>query len=252
MKKLRFRLGALSVIFLACVGASAQKADVAASKRAEKKLAHAVERSADAGRIISLLALMPESGFPGELMDKAVAVGVFPRVEKVTALFMHGSQGYGVISARSEDGWTSPAFYAFSGGSFGKPFAKGEVKSLILLFMTKAAVAAFEKGGVGFEGDKKAVAGPVGAISDEQRKAIEGAQILAYYYYNGKLEGDTLEKGFARNFGLNPDNNINKPLYGMKGREVLSGKQVDASSLPAGLLAFPEALQKYYGQTKSS
>jgi lipid-binding SYLF domain-containing protein len=252
MKKLTLLIGASSIIFIACAVAAAQKADAPATKRAEKKFAHAVERSTDAGRIISLLALLPDSGFPRELMDRAVAVGVFPKVEKETALFMHGSQGYGVISARREDGWTAPAFYGFAGGSFGKPFAKAEVKSLILLFMTKDAVAAFEKGGVGFEGNKKAVAGPVGAISDEQRKALEGAQILAYYYYNGKLEGNKLEKGFLSNFGLNPDNNINTPLYGMKGRQVLTGKKVDPSSLPSGLLAFPEALQKYYGETKSN
>lgn len=252
MKKLGLQLGVWSIIVLACVAASAQKAGVAAAKGAEKKFAHAIERSADAGRIISLLALMPESGFPRELLDKAVAVGVFPKVEKVTALFMHGSQGYGVISARQEDGWAPPAFYGFAGGGFGKPFAKGDVKSLILLFMTKDAVAAFEKGGVEFKGNKKAVAGPVGVISDEQRKALEGAQILAYYYYNGKLEGNTLETGFFKNFGLNPDNNINTPLYGMKGRQVLSGRRVERPSLPAGLLAFPEALQKYYGETRSN
>ena len=46
---------------------------------------------------------------------------------------------------------------------------------------------------------------------------------------------------------LDPDNNINKPLYGMKGREVLAGKDVTKPSLPAGINAYQEALNKYYG-----
>lgn len=250
MKKIRFQLGVLSIIVMACAPAFGQKADVSAQKRTEKKFAHAVERSGDAGRIISLLALLPESGFPKELLDRAEAVGVFPKIEKETALFMHASQGYGVICARQADGWSVPAFYGFAGGGFGKPFAKGEVNSLILLFMTKDAVAGFEKGGVPLQGAKKAVAGPVGAITDEQRKELEGAQILAYFYYNGKLDGKALGKGAFSNFGLNPDNNINKPLYGMKGREVLAGKKVDTASLPSGLLAFQEALQKHHGVMK--
>lgn len=237
---------------MACTLLFAQKVDVAAQRRAEKKLAHAVERSGDAARIISLLALMPDSGFPKELLDKAVAIGVFPKVEKETAMFMHESRGYGVICARLEDGWTPPAFYAFGGGGFGKPFAKADASSLILLFMTKDAVAAFEKGGVELKGQRKAVAGPVGVLTDEQRKALEGAQIVGYSYYNGKLIGSTTEKVFLGSFGLNPDNNINTPLYGMKGRQVLAGKKVETAQLPAGILDFPEALKKYYGQSKST
>lgn len=52
--------------------------------------------------------------------------------------------------------------------------------------------------------------------------------------------------GFWKSFGLNPDNNINKPMYGMKGREVQSGKKVDPSTVPAGISAYQEALEKHY------
>ena len=40
-------------------------------------------------------------------------------------------------------------------------------------------------------------------------------------------------------------NKINTPLYGLKGREVLAGKKVDPSILPAGIPAYYEALVKY-------
>ena len=231
-------------------GAFAPKADAPAQKPAANKFPHAIERSGDAGRIISLLALLPDSGLPKELMDKAEAVGVFPKVTKETLYFTHVSQGYGVISARLENGWTMPAFYEFSGGGYGSPFAKTETSGVILLFMTKDSVTAFERGGVRLKGERKAIAGPVGTITDEQKKELAGAQILAYFYYNGKLNGNAFGKGFFSKFLLNPDNKINTPLYGMKGREVLAGKKVDTAALPAGILAFQEALQKYYGATK--
>lgn len=217
---------------------------------AQNKFPNAIERSGDAGRIITLLTLVPDSGFPKELIDKAEAVGVFPKVEKQTALFMQATQGYGAISARVENEWTMPAFYQFSGGGYGNPFAKNETYGIILLFMTKDAVAAFEKGGVPLKGEKKALAGPVGTITDEQRKELEGVHILAYAYFNGKLKGTAFGKSFWKNFLLNPDNKINKPLYGMKGREVLAGKKVAAATIPADILAYQEALQKYYGATK--
>src|SRR5947209_1443256 len=143
-----------------------------------------------------------------------------------------------------------PAFYQFAGGGYGNPFAKNEMYGIILLFMSKDAVAAFEKGGVKLKGEKKAIAGPIGTITDEQKRALEGANILAYAYYNGKLKGINFGDSFWKNFMLDPDNKINTPLYGVKGREVLAGKKVNTESLPAGIPAYQEALQKYFNAAK--
>ena len=217
---------------------------------AQNKFPRAIERSEDAARIIELLTLLPESGIPKELMERAEAIGVFPKVRKETAFFSHITYGFGVISARTDNLWTMPAFYEFAGAGYGNPFAANDMYGVILLFMTKDAVAGFEKGGVKLKGEKKALAGPVGTITDEQRKELEGAHILAYAYFNGRLKGTTFGKSFWKGFGLNPDNNINKPLYRMKGREVLAGKNVDPATLPAGIPAYQAALQKHYGATK--
>lgn len=50
----------------------------------QNKFTDAIQRSGDAGRIIELLALLPDSGLPKELIDKAEAVGVFPKIGKET------------------------------------------------------------------------------------------------------------------------------------------------------------------------
>jgi lipid-binding SYLF domain-containing protein len=233
----------LGLLLVLLAPALAQKAN---------KFPRAIERSGDAGTIIATLAQVSESGFPKELVERAEAIGVFPKVTTENGpLFSKMTQGYGVISARSETGWTMPAYYEFMGGGFGNPFAKNEQYGVILLFMTKDAVAAFEKGEVALKGERKALAGPIGSsLTDEQRKEIEGAHILAYAYYNGRLRGTEFSKSFWKSFSLNPDNKINTPLYGMKGREVLAGKKVEAAALPAGIPAYQEALQKYFRANK--
>jgi len=215
---------------------------VTAQKSSTNKFPDAIERSQAAARIAPLLILIPENGIPKELTDKAEAIGIFPKVKRDTIYFTHLIQGYGVISARLETGWTMPAFYQFMGSGFGSPFSQKENYGVVMLFMSKDAVGWFEKGGVRLNDEKTAVIGPVGTITDAQRKEIENAQLIAYVYYNGKLVGTS----YGKKFGLNPDNKINLPLYGLKGREVLAGNKTDPASLPAGISAFQEALQKYY------
>jgi hypothetical protein len=151
-----------------------------------------------------MLALLPDSGMPKELIDSAEAVGVFPKVTRETLYFTHLSQGYGLISARLENGWTMPAFYEFSGGGYGNPFAKEEISGVILLFMTKDAVGWFERrrSDKGREESDRWSTGET--TTDEQRKELAGAQILAYSYYNGKLNGNAFGKGFFSKFLLNP------------------------------------------------
>jgi lipid-binding SYLF domain-containing protein len=212
-----------------------------------KKFDFAVVRSQDAAKIISLLAELPQVGFPKELMDKVEGVGVFPRVTKETLLFQQSVNGYGVVCVRAEKGWTLPAFYRFMGGGYTSTFVNEDQISVIVLFMDKEALAWFEKGRVGLTEQEKVVAGPVGTISDAQKAEIAGAHVIGYIYDNSKLQGSRFSSG-SKSFVLNPDNNINKPLYGMKGREVLAGKQVDVGSIPRGITAYQEALQKYYSR----
>ncbi len=210
------------------------------------KFEDAIVRSTDAARIVTLLAVVPDGDLPKELIDKAEAIGVFPKVKQEGVYFTQVTDGYGVIGSRLENGWSMPAYFRFYGGGTGK-FKTDETHAVIFLFMTKDALSWFEKGTVSLKGEKKAVAGPVGRITDEQRKEIEGAGILAYAYYNGKLDGKAFGKSFWKKFGLNPDNNINTPLYGMKGSEVLAGKKIETPGpIPAEIANYKNALEKYY------
>ena len=219
------------------------------SPKPADKFRHAVTRSEDAGRIMSILAQLPDSGMPKELMDRAEAIAVFPKVVRHTDVITQVSKGYGVISARQDKGWTMPAFYRFRGEGFAGPFADPSAHCVILLFMNKEALGWFEKGGVPLKNEKRALAGPVGTVSEAQRKELENVSILGYSYFNGLLNGTAFGKSFWKSFSLNPDNNINKPVYGMKGREVLTGKQIDPPVVLTGISAYRDVLVKHYGRS---
>jgi len=221
------------------IHSKAQKAD-------PWKFQHAVRRSEDAARILALLAVAPDSDLPKEIADRAEAIGVFPKVLTETMWFNHITKGYGVISARTEKGWTLPAFYQFSGGGYGNPFANSETYAVILVFMTKDSLKWFEKGRVPLTNRKKAVEGPVRTVTDEQRKELADAHILAYAYYNGRLSGQGFGTSFWKSFLLNPDNNINNPVYGVKGREILAGANVDPANVLTGISEYQASLIKYY------
>jgi hypothetical protein len=69
MSKLLVRIASVSLLVMFALlpfGAFAQKPN---------KFEDALERSKDAGRIVSLLALMPDGDLPKELVDKAQAMG---------------------------------------------------------------------------------------------------------------------------------------------------------------------------------
>lgn len=216
-----------------------------AQKPAAERFKHAIGRSEDSARLMSLLA-EPNSGFPKEVIDKAQIVAVFPHASKQEVLVRRFLQGYGVISARQENGWSLPAFYQFASAPRKFTGSSEETLALVLLFMNKDAASWFEKDKSKFKGDNAGILGPVGAVTEEQRTQMAGAQIVAYTYYNGKLNGNRIDPDFFKDFILDQDNNINMPLYSGKGHEVLAGKKIDSASLPSGISAFQEALQKYW------
>jgi lipid-binding SYLF domain-containing protein len=198
---------------------------------------------------MSMLAQLPDIGMPKELMDRAEAIAVFPKVVRHTDIITEVTKGYGVISARQDKGWTLPAFYRFRGEGFGGPFEDPSAHCVILLFMNKDALGWFEKGGVPLKNEKRAHEGPVGTISADRRKELENVPILAYSYFNGILNGTAFGKSFWKSFSLNPDNNINQPVYGMKGREVLTGKQIDPAAVLTGISAYRDALIKHFARS---
>jgi len=231
------------LLAVAIVTASLNLLPASGQKSAAEKFKHAIMRSEDSARLVSLLS-EATSGFPKGLIDQARIVAIIPRATREDVLVRRFLQGYGVVSARLENGWSLPAFYQIASAPRKFTGTSQDNFALILLFLNKDALRWFDKDKSQFKRERAAVLGPVGSLKEEETKHLSGKEVIAYTYYNGRLNGNNIDPDFFKDFTLNQDNNINLGLYGVKGREVLEGKKTDPGSLPSGITAFREALAR--------
>jgi lipid-binding SYLF domain-containing protein len=230
------RAFALSAVAFACLwpgAARGQKVD-------KGKLDAAARRSGKAAKVLAdLSALPPGESIPKELIERARAIAVFPDVDKTNLLFMKVMKGYGVMSRRVAEGWSTPAFYGFAVSDKGWTRVKSDEPGIIMLFMDDNTLKQFEKDHVKLEGE----AGPVGELTPEKEDRTRGAGIIIYALSGGKLRGVSVEDDDTTQTGINSDNNINQAVYGLKAREVLWGKTPAATaSMPPAITEFQTAL----------
>lgn len=233
----------LLLILTAIIAIVLGSASAAAQKGESEKVRNAVGRSQRAAEDIETIMELPASeGIPKEIIEKAEAVAVIPSVSRVILIGL--TQGYGVVSRRVHGGWTLPAFYGLGSRGLKLVLGKDEATDVIVFLMNEKTVELFQKGKIGLEGSKGPEIGVIG--TDIPKSVLDRADIFIYVLRNGKLANiEADNSSSSRTFILNPDNNINKAIYRMKGSEVLFGKPDDAQSLPEGLNAFPQALTRY-------
>lgn len=231
----RFVLAAVAVSVCLLSGAArAQKIDKAKLETAER-------RAGKAAKVLTDLSALPAGEtIPGELLEKAQAVAVFPDVDRVNILFLKAMKGYGLMARRVPGGWGTPAFYGFAVMDQGWTLVKPAEAGIIMLFMSDDAIKKFEKDAVKLE----AAAGPIGEVPVEKKKEkkIRGAEILIYGLSDGKLRGIEVEDDDTTQSTINSDNHINKVVYGLKASEVLWGKTPTVTAAPPTITEFQNAL----------
>jgi len=99
----------------------------------------------------------------GELpgyMKRAKAALIFPELYK--GGFILGAEGgYGILAARTADGWSQPAFYDLAAGSLGLQIG-GQVSEVVLTVMSDKALNAVLDNQLKFGGDMAIAVGPIG------------------------------------------------------------------------------------------
>ena len=208
-------------------------------ERNTKKAREAANQSAKAARVFDEIMGTREKSIPRDLLDRAEAVAVFPSVLKA-GFILGGRGGSGVISRRVAGGWSAPAFFDLGGGSIGLQIGASST-DFILLFMNDNAVESLlgDKFEIGGEGS--AAAGPVGRSASASTDARMNAQILSYSRSRGAFAGLEL-KGVV----IKPDNEDNLQVYGMTGRDILTGSnKISMAAMPEGVRIFPQTLTRY-------
>jgi lipid-binding SYLF domain-containing protein len=208
-------------------------------QRSTKKARAAAEQSAKAARVFDEIMGTRERSIPGDLLDRAEAVAVFPSVLK-GGFIVGGRGGSGVISRRVAGGWSAPAFFDLGGGSIGLQIGVAST-DYILLFMNEHAVDSLLSDKFEIGGEGSAAAGPVGRSASASTDARMNAQILSYSRSRGAFAGLEL-KGVV----IKPDNEDNLQVYGMNARDILTGAdKISLEKMPEGVRVFPLTLARH-------
>lgn len=200
-------------------------ATVAAAQQKER------DRLNDCGDVLKEILNIPD-GIPGELLDKAECVVIFPSVKKF-AIGIGGSYGRGAMICRSGQSyagpWGTPAMYALEGGNIGLQLG-GQATDFVLLVMNVKGARSLLSSKVKLGGDASAAAGPKGRTASASTDVVMKAEILSYSRSRGLFAGVSLEGSTLRS-----DGGANKNLY---------GKELSASDIIVkGAVKAPQAAQ---------
>ena len=238
-------LFAASLIFSTATSArqSEQRERTTAAKptstASAKQQKDASKKAASASRVFDEVMGTPDRSIPKELLDKAEAVAVFPGMLKA-GFVVGGRGGSGIISRRVTGGWSAPAYFKMGGASVGLQIGASKT-DLVLLFMNEDALKGLLEDKFEMGGEASAAAGPVGRSASATTNLTLDAGILSYSRSKGLFAGLEL-KGAV----INPDNNLNEALYGMKARDVLTGmNKIKMADVLPGIILFPNTLARY-------
>lgn len=235
---MKFSMRQTAISVLTAVLLLAYSAPLVSAKK-ENRLKDATRHSSDAAKVFTEIMNVREKAIPKELLDKAEAIAVFPGVIKAAFIF-GGKGGQGVISKRTPKGWSAPAFFNISGGSFGAQI--GATKTdYVLLIMNQDGLNGLLKDKFEIGGEVGVAAGPVGREAAASTNPRLDAGILSYSRSKGAFIGAAL-KGAV----ISPDNDLNEAVYeGKKAKDVLTNNSMTLSQMPAGVRIFPRTLARY-------
>jgi lipid-binding SYLF domain-containing protein len=205
----------------------------------DKQIKDAAEQSEKAAKAFDAIMQVPDKAIPRELVSRAKAIAVFPRVIKV-AFTVGGEGGRGVVSQHTKDGgWGNPVYLRAGGGSVG-PQIGASSTDFFLLLMNDESVEGLLKDKFELGAEAGVAAGPVGRNAGAGTDALMHAAILSYSRSRGLFAGVNV-KGIV----LRPEDDLNRAVYNKTAKEILGNQINDDSGAAAGLKAFPQTLSRY-------
>jgi len=210
----------------------------AVAQKKKSRTQDAARHAGEAAETFTEIMNVRDKAIPKELLDKAEAIAVFPGVVKA-AFIVGGRGGQGVISRRVKGGWSAPAFFNLSGGSFGAQIG-AQKTDYVLLIMNEDGIHGLLRDKFELGGEVSVAAGPVGREAAASTNPRLDAGILSYSRSKGLFIGAAL-KGAV----ISPDNDLNTAVYEMKSDEVLSTKPISIGKMPTSVRIFPRTLVRY-------
>jgi len=199
----------------------------------ESKASDRVQAAAD---VLNEIESAPDSGIPQEVLGSAECVAVVPSMLK-GGFIVGAKYGRGLASCRTPKGWSAPAFFVVTGGSFGFQIG-GQAVDLVMLIMNKDGMKHLLSSEFELGADASVAAGPVGRHAEGNTDWKMRAEVLTYSRARGLFAGVTLN-GAA----IKQDKDSTRDFYGrmVPFRTSLIG-EIDP---PAGANAFLTTLAKW-------
>lgn len=183
------------------------------------KIADHDKRFRESAAVFGEIMRAPDKGIPRDLLDRAACVAIVPNLKR--AGFIVGAKyGKGVLTCRTQGGWSALSTIRIEGGSVGLQIGAGET-DLVLLVMNERGKSKLLEDKFTVGADASVMAGPVGRSAQASTDAQMHAQILAYSRAHGLFGGVSLEGATLR-----PDTDDNHDIYGPAARqsEIVNGK----------------------------
>ena len=179
------------------------------------------DRLQKSSQVLQEILAAPDKGIPEEVLTKAKCIAVVPHMIK-GGMGFGGQHGRGVATCRTTQGWSAPAFFTISGGSFGLQIG-AEGVDLVMLMMNDKGMQALLSNKVEIGGDMSAAAGPVGRHAQAGTDWKLETPILTYSRAKGAFAGVTINGSVIRS-----DEDSTKAFYGKE----LTSKQLLAGTVP--------------------
>jgi lipid-binding SYLF domain-containing protein len=198
-----------------------------------------IDRLDHAGRVLQEIMAAPDKGIPEEVLEHARCIAVVPHMIK--GGFVFGAQnGRGVATCRTAGGWSAPAFFAITGGSWGLQIGIEGV-DLVMIIQNEKGMQELLSSKFQLGADASAAAGPVGRHASANTDWKLETEILTYSRARGAFAGLTLSGASIRR-----DDDSMHAIYGrhVTTRAVLLGK-VEA---PAAARPFLSAVRNAKAQ----
>ena len=120
------------------------------------------QRLADAAAVLQARADTPEREIPADTAHRAACVIVVPSLKKA-AFIVGGEFGKGVMTCRTEHGWSAPLFMQIQRGSIGFQAGAEEI-DLVLLVMNRTGANRLLGDKVTLGANMSIAAGPMGGV----------------------------------------------------------------------------------------
>ena len=171
----------------------------------------------------------PDRGIPQEVLDHAKCIAVVPHMIKGGLVF-GAENGKGIVTCRTADGWSAPAFFVITGGSWGLQIGVEGV-DLVMIFQGDRGMQRLEDAKFQLGADASAAAGPVGRHATADTDWKLNTEILTYSRAKGLFAGLTLTGADVRR-----DNDSMDAFY---------GRDVSTHSVLRGDVATPRSADRF-------